>query len=171
MGNVLTLLVIAVRSGLGLALAMVFSIIGLGLAWGLYWFSSVDSLTALLYLFLSTIGIGAGVGGFLAWLRIDRNPPSVMVTTLMVAILAGFGGAWGGYEYGQNVEAACCVEPEIEPMMYAALGATVVANAAVVLLSFTRNIITKKTPLPARWIWNPPGSPQQEAGDPAGPVS
>ena len=137
---------------------MVFSIIGLGLAWGAYWFSSVSTLNVLLYLFLVTIGIGAGIGAFVAWLRIDRNPPLLMMITVTLAILAGFGGAWGGHEYGLNVEGPCCVEPELEPMMYAALGATVMANAAVVLFSLTRAIW--KPQYTAKLFWSPSGSPR-----------
>ena len=160
MASIQTCLFLVVRTGLGAALSVVFSIIGIGLAWGLFWFSSANSLTTLLYLFLAAAAIGAGLGSFLAWLRVDRNSLGFMLVTLTLAILAGFGGAWGGHEYGLNVEGPCCVDPDIEPMSYAALGATAMANAAVLLVMLTRGIITRNSQVTSRLFWSPSGYPQ-----------
>ena len=111
-------------------------------------------------MFLAAAGIGAGLGAFLAWLQVDRNSLPLMLITLTVAILAGFGGAWGGHEYGLNIEGPCCVDPEIEPMSYAALGATAMANAAILLVGLTRGIITRNPQLTSRLFRSPSGSPR-----------
>ena len=150
MTRVQPLLFFALRAGLGLVLGVVSATLAAGTAWGLYVFSSSSSLTALLYLLICSTGVAAGIGSYFAWLRVDRNSKSLTLLTVAAAMAAGFGGAWGGHSYGLTVEGPCCVEPEIEPMSYAALGATVMANAAIVLVGLAREIINRK-------LWLRPG--------------
>ena len=53
------------RAGLGLGLAIVRSMMGLAIAWGLYVFSGAASRTVLLGASVSGAGIGSGLGAFL----------------------------------------------------------------------------------------------------------
>ena len=144
MDRVQPVLIFALRVGFGLVLSVVFATMAAGTAWGLYVFSSSTSLTALLYLLISSTGVAAGIGAYLAWLRVDRNSLPFALFTVAVTMAAGFGGAWGGHSYGLTVEGPCCIEPEIEPMSYAALGAAVLANGAVVLVGLVREITNRK---------------------------
>ena len=155
-----SLLILALRIGLGLVLASVLSMLAVGMGWSIFVFSGASSLTGLIYFLLLAAGVAAGIGAFLAWLRVDSNPLLLSLVTVTLAMAAGFGGAWGGHEYGLNVKPACCVEPEIKPFTYAALGATVLANGAVVLVALVREIINRK-PLPIlRLFGNTAGTPR-----------
>jgi hypothetical protein len=141
MGRAQPVLVLAGRAILGVLLAIVFSVLGIGVAWGLYVFSGSRSFAALFSLFLIGAGLGAGLGGFLAWLRIDRNTRSSLVLMGSLALAAGIGGAWGGYEYGARQEVECCATPTVGPMTYTAVGATVVANSALMAFGLIRDAI------------------------------
>ena len=138
------ILTIAGRTGLGVLLALVFSMVGIGIAWGLYSFSGAVSRTTLEAMFIAGAGIGAGLGGVLAWLRIDGNPRSILIPTTLVAILVAGGGAWAGYEYGANREIDCCATPEVAPFSYSAYGATLSVNALILLLGMAREIMTRR---------------------------
>ena len=159
MNRVQPVLIFALRAGLGLVLGLIAAVLAAGTAWGLYVFSSSTSLTALLYLLISSTGVAAGIGAFFAWLRMDRNSLPLSLLTVTLAMAAGFGGAWGGHSYGLTVEGPCCVEPEIEPMSYAVLGATVMANGALVLVGLVREIIDRKPTLILRLFRGTAGTP------------
>jgi len=138
------ILTIAGRVGLGILLAFVFSVVGIVIAWGIYIFSGAVAKTTLLAMLMSGAGIGAGLGGVLAWLRLEGNPLSSLIPTTLLALLAGVGGAWVGYEYGANKEFECCAKPETGPFKYAAIGATLAANGVVLFLGIAREIITRR---------------------------
>ena len=138
------ILTIVGRVGLGIVLAFVFSVVGIALAWGFYVFSGAVSRTTLLAMFMSGAGIGAGIGGVLAWLSLDRNSPSTLIPMILLALLVGVGGAWAEYEYGANKEIECCAKPDIGAFTYTAFGATFTANAAVLLLGIAREIIARR---------------------------
>ena len=135
---------VAGRAGLGVLLALVLSMVGIGVAWGLYVFSGAVSRTTLEVMFIACAGIGAGFGGVLAWLRIEGNTPLILIPTMLVALLGGVGGAWAGYEYGVNRDIECCAKPALGASSYAAFGATLAANGVASLLSITREIITRR---------------------------
>ena len=59
---------------------------------------------------------------------------SVLVVVALLLILAGIGGAWGGFQFGSTREVACCTGPVIKPITYMALGAIIVANAAALVV-------------------------------------
>ena len=139
MDSVQPILVLAGRVVLGALLAVVLSVLGVGVAWGLFIFSGTQSLAAMLTFLTTGAGVGAGLGGFLAWLRIDGDASSVLLATALVALAAGIGGAWVGYEFGSHQEVKCCARPEISPVMYIALGATVVTNAALMAVALGRS--------------------------------
>ena len=51
---------------------------------------------------ITAIGVGAGVGGSLAWADLDA-PRSQILLGVMVGVLAALGGAWVGLQYGKTV--------------------------------------------------------------------
>ena len=114
---------------------------GLGVAWGLYIFSGAVSQITLLAMSVAGAGIGAGIGPGVAWLRLDRNRPSVGFFILVLAILGGALGGWLGYQYGAGREVECCAGPETAPFTYTAYGATLGANSTVLIFIFAREII------------------------------
>ena len=134
-------LVLAGRTVLGLLLSTVFSVIGIGIAWAMFVFSGAVSHATLLSLLMSGAGAGAGIGGFLAWLRVDRAPPwPVRFAGALAMVLAGIGGAWGGYQFGAGQEVACCVGPSITPITYTALGAAAGTNALALAMGAAHEI-------------------------------
>ncbi|MFQ6029534.1 MAG: hypothetical protein ACE5Q6_18820 [Dehalococcoidia bacterium] len=134
-------LIFAGRIVMGVLLSVVLSVIGVGIAWGAYVFSGAVSQVTLLVLFMIGAGTGAGVGSFLAWLRIDRLPRrSLLLVVVLVLAVAGIAGAWGGYEYGSNQEVACCVGPSITPITYIALGATLGTNVLALAMGIAQDI-------------------------------
>ncbi len=120
---------------LGVLLAAMLSVIGIGIAWGMFVFWGAVSHTTLLLLFMTGAGVGAGIGSYAAWLRIDMAPrASVLAAMALVIILMGIGGAWGGFQFGGTREVACCVGPTIGPITYTVIGATIAANVAALAM-------------------------------------
>lgn len=135
------LLVVVARIVSGVLLASVLSVIGIGIAWALFVFSGAVSHATLLSLFMIGAGAGAGVGGFIAWLKLDQAPPwPLLLAGALAVVLAGIGGAWGGFQFGANQEVECCVGPAITPITYMALGATAAANAAALAVGVAHEI-------------------------------
>ena len=131
MDRVQPVLVLGGRTVLGVLLAATLSVIGIGIAWGMFVFWGAVSHTTLLLLFMTGAGVGAGIGSFAAWLRIDLAPrASASAAMALVIILMGIGGAWGGFQFGGTREVACCVGPTIGPITYTVIGATIAANVA-----------------------------------------
>ena len=158
-------LVLAGRTVMGLLLAAVLSVIGIGIAWGMFVFFGGVSHATLLALFMGGAGLGAGLGGFIAWIRVDRGPPAPMFVAMGLAlVLAGIGGAWGGFQFGASQEVECCVGPAVTPITYTALGATLGANAAALAMGVAHEINDRR-----RWAKFPP--PPAAAGATAGPAS
>ena len=81
----------AVLSGVGLLAAMALWFPGLILPIG------PSSVYRLLFI-TSGIGIGAGLGGFVGWLRPEESW-SIIFTTLAIALAGGIFGAWIGLGY------------------------------------------------------------------------
>ena len=128
---------VALLSGrivLGLGFSLVLSMVCLAIAWGLYIFSGSSTRMTWLVMLMAGASIGAGVGAYLGWLKLDRHHWPTIVSTILVAIAGGLLGALGGYEYGVNREIECCAEPRTGPFTFAALGAAVVANIAIYLV-------------------------------------
>ena len=134
-------LVLAGRAVVGVLLAAVLGVIGIGIAWAMFVFFGAVSHATLLYLLMSGAGVGAGVGAFVAWLRIDRVPPRpLLLAGALTLVLAGIGGAWGGYQFGADQAVACCVGPAITPITYTALGATAGTSAAGLVMGIAHEI-------------------------------
>ena len=84
MDRVQPVLVLGGRTVLGVLLAATLSVIGIGIAWGMFVFWGAVSHTTLLLLFMTGAGVGAGIGSYAAWLRIDLAPrPSVLAAMAM----------------------------------------------------------------------------------------
>ena len=86
-----------------------------------------------LVMLMAGASMGAGVGAYLPWLRLDRHHWPLIAATILVAIAGGLLGALGGYEYGANREIECCAKPRTGPFTFAALGSAVGASIAVYL--------------------------------------
>ena len=138
-------LILAGRIVFGVLLAVVLSTVGIGIAWGLYVFFGASSRSTLLTLFTVGAGVGAGLGGFLAWLRLEGDSRPVLLVTVSLALLAGIGGAWGGYEFGGRQEVPCCAKADITPVTYTAFGATVAANGAALAVGLARSFRGRMT--------------------------
>jgi formate-dependent nitrite reductase membrane component NrfD len=120
-------------------------VIGIGIAWAVFVFSGAVSHAILLSLFMTGAGIGAGVGGFIAWLKVDKAPPwPLLLAGALAVVLAGIGGAWGGFQFGANQEVPCCVGPAITPITYTALGATAAANVAALAMGVAHEIRARR---------------------------
>jgi hypothetical protein len=134
-------LALAARTVMGLLSASVLSVIGIGVAWALFVFFGAAAHATLLTLFAAGAGIGAGVGGYIAWLRFDHVPSwQGHLGTVLALALAGAGGAWGGFQFGASQEIACCTGPAITPITYTALGATAAANVLALAVGVVHEI-------------------------------
>ena len=119
---------------LGLGFSLILSMVCLAVAWGLYIFSGSSTRMTWLVMLMAGASIGAGVGAYLGWLKLDRHHWPSIIATVLVAIAGGLLGAIGGYDYGVNREIECCAEPRTGPFTFAALGATLAANVAIYLV-------------------------------------
>ena len=138
-------LVLAGRTVMGLLLAAVLSVIGIGIAWGMFVFFGGVSHATLLALFMGGAGLGAGLGGFIAWIRVDRGPPAPMFVAMGLAlVLAGIGGAWGGFQFGASQEVECCVGPAVTPITYTSMGSTLGANATALVMGVVHEIKARR---------------------------
>jgi hypothetical protein len=144
MERVQPVLMVVLRISVGSALALTLSVIGIGIGWGIFVFSGAESYFALLTTLMTAAGIGAGLGGALAWLRLDGDTFPTLSIVAVIASLAGVAGAMGGFEYGAVQDEPCCAMPSITPMSYTAFGATVAANIAALLASIARNLTWRR---------------------------
>ena len=138
------LMVLALRTALGFGLAIVLGMTGIAVAWGLFLFSGSQSLTVLLWTLMMGAGVGAGLGGSAAWLRLEGDTKPVLLALALLAAAAGLGGAWGGYEFGSRQEVECCAMPTVSPVTYTAMGATVVANGAMMVFVLVREAMSRR---------------------------
>ncbi len=122
------------RIALGLAFSVVLSMVCLAVAWGLYIFSGSSTRMTWLVMLMAGASIGAGLGAYLPWVKLDRHHWPSIAAAIALAMAGGLAGALGGYEYGVNRELECCAEPRTGPFTFAALGAAVAANIAMYLV-------------------------------------
>lgn len=125
---------IAARVILGLGFSLILSMVGLAVAWGLYIFSGSSTRLVWLIMLMAGASVGAGVGAYLGWLKLDRQYWPTIIATVLVAIVGGLLGALAGYEYGVNREIDCCAEPRTGPFTFAALGSAALANVSIYLV-------------------------------------
>ena len=127
------LVVLAGRVLLSLVLALVLSMVGLVIAWGLFVFSSSGDRIVFMVMNMIGAGIGASIGVNIAWIRLDRQQRTAFVLMALVCLAGGVIGALLGYQYGANREVECCAEPRTSPFIYAAFGATIGGNVIMYL--------------------------------------
>jgi hypothetical protein len=145
MDKVQSLMVFSGRTALSLGLGGAFSVAGIGVAWSLFVFSSSRSLDTMLWSLMVGAGLGAGLGGFLAWLRLEGDHLLLLLVAAALVAAAGIGGAWGGYEFGARQETECCAMPSVSPFTYTAVGSTVVASGTAMVFSLARDLMS--------WWW------------------
>ena len=92
------------RTVLGLVAALLFSFLGdvLGRVFNLLIGFPWD-LAVHVHIQYAGIGIGAGLGAYLAWVDLERHW-YVVCGSLLVVLLAGIGGAYLGRTYGPGVD-------------------------------------------------------------------
>jgi len=131
-------LVLSVRTLLGLLMGASLGLLGVGIGWGSYVFFGATSLDTLLILLMGGAAVGAAGGGFLAWLGIDYNTPIRLIAMAVLLLLAAIGGAWGGFQYGSVQEVPCCAKADITPITYIVLGAALATNIIALVIGLTR---------------------------------
>ena len=109
------------------------SMVCLGITWGLFIFSGASSRNTLLIMSMVGAGLGAGIGAYVAWLKLDRSSWSFVSVAILLAVVGGVLGGMAGYQYGANREIECCAEPQTAPFTYTAIGAAILANVAMYL--------------------------------------
>ncbi len=85
---------------------------------------------------ITAIGIGAGIGGSMAWADLDA-PRSQILLGVMVGILAALGGAWVGLQYGRTVYIQGGM-PGIAELSGIIRGALIAGNIAPMVLGVIR---------------------------------
>lgn len=152
------------RAALGLGLSVAFGVGCILLGRGLYLFTGSYSWAVWLWLMLAAAGMGATLGGYLAWLTSGAPRPATASVVMLAAIgLVAVAGAWAGYQWGSTQEIPCCIKPRTSSAGYAVFGAMVSANLASVALA-----------LFSRQRWKLPGPPFRGEGlarSPATPAS
>ena len=123
------------RVALGLCMGIVLSMAGLVIAWGLFVFSSSGDRTVFMVMNMIGAGIGASIGANIAWIKLDRQQRAVVVLTLVLCLAGGIAGGLLGYQYAANREYECCAEPRTTPFIYAAFGASIIANIVIYLVT------------------------------------
>jgi len=142
------ILILVGRAVSGALLAVTLSVIGIATAWGVFVFSGAASHTIMLVMFMTGAGLGGGLGSLLAWTKIDGMPSRRMfLTAMLIVVVAGITGAWGGFRFGATQEVECCVGPSIEPITYMVGGTTLLANTAALVWAITYDIKARR-----RWV-------------------
>ncbi len=133
------------RIALGFFLALIFAGVGYVIAFAiLVSFWELAPLTIEVTA-ISAIGVGAGVGGSLAWADLDA-PRSQILLGVMVGILAALGGAWLGLQYGRTVFFPAGM-PGIAELSGILRGAIIAGNLAPMVLVVIRRANRSRTPL------------------------
>ena len=129
------------RAALGLGLSVAFGVGSILVGRGLYLFSGSYSWTVWLWIMLATAGMGAALGGYLAWLTTGvPRPATASVVMLAAIVLVAVAGAWAGYQWGSTQEIPCCVKPRTSSVGYAVFGAMMSANLASVALALASRL-------------------------------
>lgn len=111
---------------LGVLLSALLSVVGIGVAWAMFVFFGAVAHSTLLTMFVTGAGLGAGMGAYGAFMRMDRGPTwKIMILLFLLVVLFSTVGAWLGYQYGATLEVECCTGPAIGPITYTSIGSVV----------------------------------------------
>ena len=90
---------LSLRTFGGVALSAMLGVMGVIAIWILFYYTDAGwSRWLFVLLWYSSIGVGAGLGSYFAWVDPDSSRPKRLVTlSWMVAM--GLAGAWAGYYY------------------------------------------------------------------------
>ncbi|MCI0860200.1 MAG: hypothetical protein J4N81_15840 [Chloroflexi bacterium] len=130
-------LVLSVRSFLGLLMGASLGLLGVGVGWASFVFFGASSGDTLLILLMGGAAVGSAGGSFLAWLNLDYNTGLKLVGKAVLFLLAAIAGAWGGFQYSSVREIPCCAKADITPITYFVLGAVVATNVVALALRLT----------------------------------
>ena len=132
------------RTIIGVGLALVLAVIGVVLSRMAIVFLGLISWEAFFSSFMAGVSIGAGLGSLIAWLWLRHTGRVFTVTLLLLAILGGALGGWGGYiYYGVGYEVECCARKTIVPQAFAVLGATLGANLMALCFGVTGQLVLR----------------------------
>lgn len=120
----------AVRSFLGFCASSALGAVGF-VASGMLYYPGIG-LSFFFVLSVCAVGIGAGIGSFVGWLRRAHGWVIIFVT-LGLALIGGMAGAWGGVGYARMAceSARYCSAARVATI----LGAVLVANVFPLLAS------------------------------------
>ena len=122
-------LIIFLRTILGTIFAWFFSMAAIAVAWGLFVFSSSQSIETWLILKICAAGGGAGLVSMLAWFNIDRNTRALVMAMVAASTVGGLAGAWAGYNFAA-------------PIPYTAAGASLMSNLVMLIFGLARIKLT-----------------------------
>jgi hypothetical protein len=135
---------IAARSIVGIVLTPVLSSIGMLFGRILYDFSGAISFSPLFWSLMAGVGVGAGIGGQIAWLTEMNNarPKGFSVCGFVIVVGVGLGAAVAGYEVGKVQEPTRLFTTALaQPMAYSILLSTVAVNATGILLALASGVL------------------------------
>lgn len=122
-------LIIFLRTILGIIFAWFFSMTSIAVAWGLFVFSSSQSIDTWLILKICAAGTGAGMVSMLAWVNIDRDTRALVMAMVAASLVGGLAGGWAGYNFAA-------------PVPYTAAGSSLMSNLVMLVFGLARNKLT-----------------------------
>ena len=135
------LLVLSMRTLLGVLIGGTFGFLGVGIGWGSFVFFGARSGDTLLLLFIGGAAVGTTLGVFLAWMNLDGNSAVRVIVTGALLMLGAVAGSWGGYRFGSIQEASCCASPDVTPITYIVMGAVLATSIVALILNVGRRAL------------------------------
>ena len=118
-------LVFIFRTVAGIALSLVLGALGVFVVSISFSFSNGSWPVWIFTLsWFSAVGLGAVLGSFLAWMNLETSRTSSLLV-LVVLMLAGLGGAWGGFYYKVGLT------DSLTPFTGRAVSSTAIFGAAI----------------------------------------
>ena len=138
------MLVIAARLGFGVIITPALAGMGMLLGRVFHDFYGFTTWSPLYWSLMVGVGIGAGMGGYVAWLAMSEGrKPNIILMFMLVAVVGmGLVGAMVGFEFAKTLERCVGWCPALaRPMAYSILWATVASNAAALILNIAGHLV------------------------------